>query len=122
MSTVMEAKAIIDQVPHLDGVYPNRLPDAAADDTTSTVVLLTEAQGDTPDEYGGDKATRFTRTVAINIFYGLSKTDDASAVERAVFDAFEGAGWGETYSAPHTYDPTTGQYTKVFQFTNQKER
>lgn len=122
MSTVMDAKAIIDGIPKIDGVYPNKLPDEVAADTKSTVILLTESQGETPDEYGGNKATRFSRAVALNIFYGLSKSGDASAVEKAIFNAFEAAEWGEIYSAPHTYDPTTSQYTKVFQFQNQKER
>jgi hypothetical protein len=118
----MDAKAIIDGIPKIDGVYPNKLPDEVATDTESTVILLTESQGEAPDEYGGNKATRFSRAVALNIFYGLSKSGDASAVEKAIFNAFEAAGWGEIYSASHTYDPTTSQYTKVFQFQNQKER
>jgi hypothetical protein len=118
----MDAKAIIDGIPKIDGVYPNKLPDEVAADTKSTVILLTESQGETPDEYGGNKATRFSRAVALNVFYGLFKSGDASAVEKAIFNAFEAAGWGEVYSAPHTYDLTTSQYTKVFQFQNQKER
>ena len=122
MSTVMDAKAILDKVPNVDGVYPNKLSDMVASDPVPTVILLTGSHGETPDEYGGNKATRFSRAVAVNIFYGLSKSGNASAVEKAIFNAFEAAGWGEIYSAPHTYDPTTSQYTKVFQFQNQKER
>ncbi|MCI1985320.1 MAG: DUF806 family protein [Lactobacillus sp.] len=122
MSTVTDAQAVIGTIDGVDGVYPNMLPGPVADDTAKTVILLTEATGESPDEYGSDKATRFRRAVAVNIFYGLSKSDQASAVEEAIFNAFEAAGWGEIYSAPHTFDPSTGQYTKAFQFANTKER
>ena len=122
MSTVTDAMSVIGTIDGVDGVYPNQLPNIVASDDTKTVILLTEAVGDTPAEHGSDKAISFNRSVAVNIFYGLSKSDQASVVEQTIFNAFEAARGGETYSAPHTYDPKTGQYTKVFQFSNQKER
>lgn len=122
MSAVTEVAALLKPIDGVDGVYPTKLPDNVSTDTANTVILVTETLADSPAVFGSDKTTTFKRTVAINIFYGLSKSDQSDDIEGAIFSALENAGWYQTYTAGHVLDPDTNQLSRAMQFTNQKER
>lgn len=122
MSAVTEVVALLKPIKGVDGVYPNKLPDKVSSDTTNTVILVTETLAASPANFGSDKTIAYNRTVAINIFYGLSKSDQSDQVEEAIFSALENAGWYQSFTSGHVLDPDTNQLSRASQFTNTKER
>jgi len=122
MAAVMEVKDILQGLSGIDGIATLQLSDAQAVDVEDTIVLISEVQSNYTADYGSDRTTAFNDTVAINIFYGLSKTEQSDDLEQAIFDAMENAGWYQNIAGAHTYDPDTHQYSIAKQFTHRKER
>lgn len=123
ISAIAEAAELL-QAANIDGVdnvYSRMIP-VDDNDASKTVILITEVIDQEPNRFGSDKTTEFESVIALNIFYGLFTTASSDAVERAIFNAFESAGWTQVYAPGHTTDPDTKQLTKVMQFKQSKER
>lgn len=122
MSAVMDAFNVLQSVEGIDDIATLELSDEQVADTDDTIVLITEVQSNYTAGYGSDRTTSFNDTVALNIFYGLSKSEQSDTLEQAIFDAMENAGWYQTIAGAHIYDPYTHQYSIAKQFTHTKER
>ena len=126
MTVTQRAKQIVedsikkDNLP-VNGVYCYFLPSYLVEDTTHTIILLTEVH-DMPSNYGSNHSTTMTEQVALNIFYSESSEVDADQLEQKLITAFEDHNYYVVYSPGRSVDPDTNQITKVFQFRKRISR
>lgn len=122
MMAITDVRDLLTPINGMDLVATLNLTDEQSRDMESTIALVTEVLAGNPVGHGSDRTTEMSDTVAISIFYGTSKTETAPALESAIFDALENAGWYQTYTSGHTLDPASGQYAITKHFTKTKER
>lgn len=120
------AKAIIDNAINehkwpVNGVYCYDIPSNVQDDTTTTIICITEVD-DLPTTYGGDCSTEMKETIAINIYYADDSTVNMDDLEQNIITAFEKQQYYCVYSPGHSLDPDTHQVTKVLQFSKLVKR
>lgn len=126
MTMAQRAKTIIDNAISknkwpVNGVYCYNIPSNVQDDTTTTVICITEVN-DMPTTYGSDCSTEMQETVAVNIYYANDSTVNMDDLEQNIITAFESEQWYCVYSPGHSLDPDTEQVTKVLQFQKLMKR
>lgn len=120
LATTM-AKNLIEsaQFSQIDAIYTLNLPQEVQDNTTSTVVLITDVNS-SPDLAGNNEFYAYETQIQIQIFYKLDLDYDPEQLEIPLIQLLKDNQWSVDEIKGHVVDPDTNQVTATGLFSYSK--
>lgn len=120
LATTM-AKNLIEsaQFSQIDAIYTLNLPQEIQDNTTSTVVLITDVNS-SPDLSGNNEFYAYETQIQIQIFYKLDLDYDPEQLEIPLVQLLKANQWNVDEIKGHVVDPDTNQVTATGLFSYSK--
>jgi hypothetical protein len=121
LSAVDDAVSILNQanIPGIDAIEGNNLPQEEIDSKDKTVVLVTDVANN-PSSFGNNDFWSLSQEVEVQIWYSVGLETDPEDIEVSMMKAFVHQNWQVAAVRQRMLDPISGQLFNTFYFSRTK--